>query len=319
MLKSRNLHIAALAAITLMPAQAITVYVTSLENHEILTVDTVTHTAVVKFTSTTTYIDSLVFEPNGDLLYSTLTDGTVHQVNLSTQVDTVIATGFTDAADIMLDPSGTTFLLSDRSGDKVDRVTISNGNVATFLNPATSVQGLVYDGSRLFAVVGKKIEELNPSTGAVLHSSPTLNAPDGLTFDATTGFLYAADNQSCVYRLNPNALSTASTTCFATIPNPSTTGTNILDGITSDGAGDLFVVSRPSTIAYATANHNAFVYEFNGTTGLSVTPVSNNIYGLDDITYRPGSSVPEPGTFYLIGVGLLAIGAARISRGRSPL
>jgi len=68
-LKLRNLRIGVLAAVTIMPAPAVTLYVTSLENHQILTVNPVTHASAVVFTTPTTYADSLFFELNGDLIY----------------------------------------------------------------------------------------------------------------------------------------------------------------------------------------------------------------------------------------------------------
>jgi hypothetical protein len=95
------------------------------------------------------------------------------------------------------------------------------------------VGGLAFDGSgHLVANVGGTIDQINPTTVAVLHSA-SLPGADGLTYDSFTGKLYDASyGGNAIDSVDP---STLAVNLLANVNGP--------DGLTSDDKGHVYIES----------------------------------------------------------------------------
>ncbi len=257
-----------------------------------------------------TDVDSLVFDTSGRIIYTAINVGQVRRYDPVTHVDQLLAGGFNTPADLALEPGGNSVLVSEFNGGRIDRINLTTNAVTTLGTYGGNPEGIIYDTSgRLFANLGNRnggpagkfVAQLDPVTGAILSQSPGLNSLDGLTFDPLTGKLFAASLfGNGIYALNPSNLAAAPT--FFGGPGGD-------DGITSNGAGSIFVVSR----------NDFHVYEFNLSTSTFAQRTADG--GLDDLAPAVGlgaaSSVPEPGTLGLFSVGLLGLAAYWRRRARN--
>ena len=283
-------------------APAAELYATSIGGSQIYKVDTVANTAT-SYLVTPSAADSIMFDSSQRVIYTQLYTGEVRRFDPSNSTDVVIANGFSGTADIVLEPGGNSMLVSEFYGGKIDRINLSNNSVTTLLAPGDNPEGLAYDGARLFAnlglrnggTTGKYVAEIDPATGAILHTSPGLDSLDGLTYDPYSGLLYASSLYgNLIYSINPNNLSDVHdvTSHLGIVPGP--------DGITTDGVGNIFIASSDSL-------GDSHVYQldlFN-----QVLSQKTYVNGLDDLAPLSGAgSVPEPSTFLLAviaGFGLL--------------
>jgi DNA-binding beta-propeller fold protein YncE len=288
----------AVSALLMSPAARVSagqvLYVTSESSQQVLRVDTGTNTVTPVFNTVGTP-DSLLFDTSTDIVYTNLQTGQVRGFNLTTHMDRLIAGGFSDPADVALEPGGASILMSDFLGGKVYRINLTTNAVSPLGNYGGNPQGLAYDGvGRLFAVLGTRsgsatsfVAQLDPVTGAIIHQTNGLVSLDGLTYDSFSGKLYAASLSSGIYQIDP-------TTLAATLL-PNSTGV-AFDGIASDGLGNLFIAAS-----------NVRVYEYNLSTQTltAETPVP----GIDDLAPVSGlgSGVPEPGGLILLGIGTIGL------------
>jgi sugar lactone lactonase YvrE len=258
----------------------------------IFRVDTVTN-AITPVT-TGTFADGVVFDSSGRLVYAALDIGEVRRFDPFTGATTTLASGFRMPLDLTLEPGGRSVLVSDRLSQTLTRIDLTTLATST-LASGHDFEGITYDRSgRLFANVADagQVWQLDPVTGAKLNSSPTIAGAtlDGLAFDRFTGDLFATGSDSnSLYRV-PTSLASI-TTIPGFIPNP--------DGITSDGAGNLFVAELGGSI---------FQYNIGSGTITKLTKLD----GLDDLAplVGPGAPVvtPEPSTLTLFALGTLVIG-----------
>ena len=300
--------IAAVAQATPRQASASLVYATSITTDQIYSVDTATHVVTPVF-NTGAALDSIFFDPGGRLVYSELDAGKVLAYDPTTKTNVVLASGLRAPIDLALEPGLTTLLVSD-STSHLNRISLAGGLLGS-LNVGSRPDGVTYDTSgRLFVNVStgftandSKVEQIDPTTGAVIHSTGNTGVfLDGLTYDSFTGKLYASDyNNGRIAVIDPNTFS-------FTFLTPSGSSLNQPDGITSDGLGNLYIASRG----------NSSVMQYNIATNTDT--VIGTIAGLDDLAPASGLGAiptPEPSTLVVAGTGALA-GLAYASRRRKP-
>jgi len=146
------------------------------------------------------------------------------------------------------------------------------------------MEGLVYDtAAQLFAndTQLNAVVELD-MTGAIIAQTPAnmpLATPDGLTYDHKTDSLYATSNTGQVIYKISTRLDTVSTIAFTVAP--------VLEGITSDGSGSLYVVGVNGS--------SSTIYKY--AVFSSTQTKLNTIPGLDDIALiPPGPYIKNNGT-----------------------
>jgi DNA-binding beta-propeller fold protein YncE len=224
-------------------------------------------------------------------------------------------------ADLTADPSGTTFLVSSSGNNGVYRINIASGMETLLFNVGMRPDGLAYDSAgELFAVLNEsQIAQINPATGAIIKTlalptpaGATTPQADGLTFDAATGFLYVASDDGGVYQVN-TALTSQT---YQQILTPANTLTTEFDGIASTG-NTLYIINRDQ------AGIQYLLGAGGSVAGGTLTETSPFDSGADDIapaTFGSLVSSPEPGSFLLIGAGLLLIGVGgrRVSQFTGP-
>lgn len=292
------LIILALMAMSLgASARAEILYTTSqlAANPEIYIVDTTANTAIRAF-KLRQNPDSILFEPNGNIVYSALDVGQVRVLNPKTGVDTFLAGRLSIPLDMALEPGGASILVSNGGNGKIDRINLSTGRVTQLGNYGGSPEGITYDNKGdLFAVLGSRaastIAQLNPVTGAIIAQKPVLSGfLDGLTFDSFTGKLYATDDNGEIYAINRSTLALTSLG-NTKIPTP--------DGIEADGVGNLYI-----------ASYGAHVDTYNLNSGILTE--GPTVPKLDDLAPVSGlgSPVPEPSTLMLGTIGLLSLAGA---------
>jgi len=218
-------------------------------------------------------------------------------------------------------PSGSTFLVSSSGNNGVYRINTTTGAETLLFNVGMRPDGIIYDAAGdLFAVLNEsEIAQIDPITGAViktlalpLPSGAQSPQADGLTYDAATGYIYVASDDGGVYQVN-TALTSET---YQQILMPGNSITQEFDGIASIG-NTLYIVNRDQDGIQYLLGAGGSVLEAAGAT---LTETSPHDSGADDIapaTFNSLVSSPEPGTFLLIGAGLLVIGIG--GRRRSAL
>jgi hypothetical protein len=311
--KSHGLVCVALAGWVLAsagaPAMGEMLFVTSQPSTSpgILRVDTSTNVVTTVF-HTTGRPDSLIFDTHGNLVYTTVDQNpSVNILNLSTGSSRVIAGGFTQARDMTLEPGGSSVLVSDFLGNRIDRVNLNTG-VKSVLANVSRPDGITYDNAgHVFAVINRSgpnqsVVQLDPTTGSIIKSlnlSSLTNNGDGITFDPFTGRLWVGfnDGPGGVIEI-PTSLTGA--TVF------SSRGTTFADGLEADGQGHIFIAnvfSNPERVA-----------EFDITSGVFTQLTS--VVAIDDLApiVGLGAPVPEPGSLALFGLGVGGLAAYRCWR-----
>jgi sugar lactone lactonase YvrE len=265
---------------------------------QIVRIDTVSN-SVTTVATTPGNPDSLIFNGQNIIYTDEGPSHALREIDLVTHTDTILSSQFAIPADLTLTPDGRSVLVSDFAG-AIIRYDLQSRTSTVFSSPGGNPEGLVFDSTgRLFANLGNRsggpagtfVAQLDPLTGAILRMSPGLDSLDGLTMDTTSGLLYGTSRQSgAVYSINPNNLSIVNTILPAgTLTTP--------DGITSDGAGNLFIAVQG----------NSRIYQYN-IASRSLTPETVVPGTLDDLAPASGlgSPVPEPSSAVLLGIGVAA-------------
>ncbi len=225
--------------------------------------------------------DSLIFDASGNILYGLLDNGELGSFNPTTHTNTILVTGLGSPADLTLEPSKTSVLISDYSHGKILRYVLGapSFTVLANFNPTFNrVDGLTYDNSptpKLFAVLGQNtVAQISPIDGHIINQLTGLTGTlDGITFDPVTGDLWVSRNVSGGLWRIPTNLS-GSTLWATTIPHP--------DGLESDGVGNIFAASSGT---------NVYQYNIAG----NVVTQKNAVPHLDDVAPLVGLGGPTPG------------------------
>lgn len=286
-------------------ARAEILYATSQRGSQIgiWKVDTIADTSSLLF-RTKQVPDSLIFTSNGNILYSALDANQVRLINTKTGADSFVASVPFTPLDLALDPGGKSVLVSDYNHGSISRVNLITGAVGTRVFPGSQPEGLAYDNQgRLFANLGTRaaghsiIAQLNPKDASVIKYKTGLSGLDGLTFDSFTGKLYATDEfHDQIDVIDPNTLAVSVLT---------TLRISLLDGIESDGRGNLYVVA-----------FGANIYKYDLITKKFTKEPA--VPGLDDLAPVAGlgAPVPEPASLTLLGIGGIALAAGCYRRWR---
>jgi Ca2+-binding RTX toxin-like protein len=205
--------------------------------------------------------DSLVFASNGSIYYtgSSGARSTIHKFDLVTKADTTIFSsagkGFNFVGDLTLAPDGHTLVFS-ATDDRVYTFDTATSTLKALTNVGPLASGIEPSGvtfapdgflyvniqpqSAAASAAGESyILKINPTTGAIVQDSRTVNAAlgdghsfDALTYDAYTGHLFTANRWGGgVWEIDQNTW---------TVLNKYDTGVN-MDGVSSDGKGKIFV------------------------------------------------------------------------------
>ena len=262
--------------------------------------------------------DSLIFTGNGNIIYGsnvTTAIGTVPPgynlmlYNTATKTNSVLASGAslggsTALRDLALTPGGNSVLVSSYSGGEVYKVNISTGAVSTFTTTSGHPQGLVFTSGNLFLNLGAGIEQLNPTTGSPIISNNSITGLDGLTYDPTTGMLYATSSvtgsnaNNTIVQINPKTLSET----LLTVAGSGISSSLNLDGIEATANGNLIIANYSASgggqmLEYYTKTNTASLLE--------------SAAGIDDVAPLVGggslANTPEPTTFALFGTGILVM------------
>jgi len=233
--------------------------------------------------ATGTQPTGIVVGPDQEIIYALSATGQIHMFNPYNNTDTLMVSGLTTPLDIVMDPGCKSFLISDPGANKIYRFTFA-GNVLTTFYSGDTIRGIVYDtGGNLFAndVTLNAVVQFT-SMGVVTNQTPSsspLTAPEGLTYDNKTRDLYATSSTGQVLYQITDSLLTVTTIPFAHGPE--------LEGITSDGQGNLYVVGGNGT--------SNVLYEYTVSTGTLKT--FNSAGGLDRIALVPfGPCISSGGT-----------------------
>ncbi len=278
-------------------AQATELFATSLEGQQIVKVDTTANTVTQVNVSAIPQPDSLFFLNSTTLLFSGISNGTLNSLDITTGINTVLATGFSGPRDVVINPAGTTAYVSDFNNGRIATVNLSTNTVSTLLS-GHNTDGLTFDDSgKFYAVLDRNtVAQINPVTGAIIASiSPGGSGNlDGLTYDAFNGKLWAGDFNGGVVEL-PTDLST--------FTNHTLGGFCGQDGVEPDGAGNLFFASRCDSRIHLVSE-----------TTFADTPLTF-VSGLDDIAPVVGqgsqTGVPEPASMAGLLAGLFGLAALR--------
>jgi WD40 repeat protein len=229
--------------------------------------------------------DDLTLNAAGQLLYSVPNAGTVGLFDPKTGVNKVLASGIASARDLEIEPGGNSVLVAKYADPaEIIRITFANPSAWTVLVPKAAklgtCDGLAYDNyGNLYAVSDhNNIVQINPATGAiiatlVLEPHSGINGGDGLTFDAYTDSLWGThDGKNLGTGLIEIPVSKTGFTAagYKFYPLP---GIGNVDGIKSDGKGDLYIGAIFNAIVYnipsQTITHSIVV---KGADGVSLVP-----------------------------------------------
>jgi hypothetical protein len=228
----------------------------------------------------------VVIGPFQQIIYAVSATGQVHLFNPYNDTDTLLVSGLTSPLDVVMDPGCKSFLISDPGANKIYRFTFTGSVLSTFYSGDT-IRGIVYDTlGNLFANDLTLNAVVQFSTGGIIvnqtPSSSPLTTADGLTYDAKSRDLFATSTTAQVIYQITDSLLTVTSIPFAHGP--------VLEGISSDGQGDLYVVG-------GTGASNV-LYEYTISTG--ATKTLNTAGGLDRVAVVPfgqcissGGTIPE--------------------------
>lgn len=274
--------------------------------------------------------DGIAVDGGGRVLYSALgATGEFRAYNPSTGDDSLLFSTLGTPLDVVVEPGGATALVSvqsltNPSSSAIYRVNMGPTPSATAFIPVPA-DGLAYVGPALFANITtvqssnnvSQIAQYDPVSGALVRSAAPANGPgrlDGLTFDAYTGLLFAASQAGQgIYAIDPVTLAFT----FIALDDKAKAldsrvqGIGALDGITSDGAGNLYIAG----------GQNDRIYRYRLTdkadpTQGDLTQLAADVGNVDDVVWVAGASgvgvVPEGSSLALLLAGAIPMAAGAV-------
>ena len=278
----------ALFLVTIFPLSAQQLYITNEGHGDIELWNLSTNTLSTLYTigvGANFNPDDLILNSAGQLIYSIPKTGNVNLYDPVAGTNTTLATGIGAARDLAIEPGGQTMLIAKYSGPaEIVRYNFALGTWSIFVPKTAKLgtcDGIAYDEyGNLYAFANHNtIVQINPATGAimatlVLEPHSGINGGDGLTYDSPTKSLWGTHNGTLgggVLQIPVSPSGFASTNPgFTFYPTP---GIGNLDGIKSDGKGNLYIGAIWSAIVYNiptnTITHSITV---KGADGVSLVP-----------------------------------------------
>jgi RHS repeat-associated protein len=228
--------------------------------------------------------DSIVFDHHGRMLASIPESGVISLIDPSTgQIisSTVNSTNLGFVADLALDPLSDTLWSIQYGGAGAEAIAatdLTTGGVV-FKNPdnLSDLGGIAFNssGTRLFVSShGGTVVELDPASGHVIQSLEVAGAPDGLTYDPSTGHLFVSSSNG----LAELAVGTAVGATMSIVTRYNTSS----DGIAADGRGHVYVVVLFSNLSVL------------DTSSGQISVITSNIPHADDVAPVVGVGAPAP-------------------------
>jgi hypothetical protein len=190
--------------------------------------------------------DDLTLNSQGQLIYSIPSLGEVDLYDPATGINSVLFSGVKYARDVAIEPGGASMLVAIYTPGKIVRYNFSTKAQTTLTTGLHTCDGIAYDKyGNLYAVAyHNTIVRIDPVTGAVLqtlvlepHSG--VNGGDGMTYDPYTGQLWITHDGTTGYGLEEIFTNASGFTGAFTLYL--TPGYRALDGIKSDGKGNLYI------------------------------------------------------------------------------
>ncbi len=235
--------------------------------------------------------DSILLNPQGQIIYSMSPQGTVAIFDPTTGANTILLSGLKSPRDLIFDPGSTTsMLISEYSTGTIIRYNFVTGTYAVLAKKLGSVDGLAYDPQGdLFAVAAHNtVVQLDPNTGAVLktlvlETHYKVNGGDGMVYDPYSQQLWVSHDgadpttgakESGFFEI-PTDLSGFTLFQDGTLLNKSI-AIPVPDGIVSDSKGNLYI---------GAGLHRLVVYNIPTDT-VTLNPV---VPGIDSLVLVPGT------------------------------
>jgi RHS repeat-associated protein len=228
--------------------------------------------------------DSIVFDHHGRMLASIPESGVISLIDPSTgQIvsSTVNNTNLGFVADMALDPVSDTVWSIQYGGVGVEAIAATDltTGAVVFKNPdnVSDLGGIAFNssGTRLFVSShGGTVVELDPASGHVIQSLEVAGAPDGLTYDPSTGHLFVSSSNG----LAEVAVGTSVGATMSIVTRYNTSS----DGIAADGRGHVYVVVLFSNLSVL------------DTSSGQISVIASNIPHADDVAPVVGVGAPAP-------------------------
>jgi sugar lactone lactonase YvrE len=260
--------VCALVVFAIIPLSAQQLYITNEGSAALQLLDLNTSTLSTLYTIGVGKLfdpDDLTVNSLGQLIYTLPNQGTVNLYDPTTGTNTILASGIPGARDLAIEPGGQTLLIAKYvTPPEILRYNFVTQTTTILVPKAAKLgtcDGIAYDPyGNLYAVANHNtIVQIDPVTGAilatlVLEPHNGVNGGDGLTYDSYTNSLWATHDGKVMgtgliqIPVSPSGFTAAG---FAFYP----LAAGNVDGIKSDGKGNLYIGAIHTAIEYNIPTH----------------------------------------------------------------